>query len=190
MRNFNIVAVVAFLACALTSCSESESYSDMLRDEEHAVNWWLSQHKVETSIPADSAFITGEDAPFYKVDEDGYLYMQVISMGDLDQRAEKGDMVYFRYSRQSIKDLYELGSASIEGNSENVGGSYNGTYFVYKDTRLPSTTQYGEGIQKPLDFVGYNAEVNLVLSSYYGFVKDQTSCIPYIMNIRYFRPEY
>ena len=59
-----------------------------------------------------------------------------------------------------------------------------------EDTRLPSTTRYGEGIQKPLDFVGYNAEVNLVLSSYYGFVTDQTSCIPYIINIRYFRPEY
>lgn len=41
-----------------------------------------------------------------------------------------------------------------------------------------------------LKYFGYNAEVNLVLRSYYGFTTDQSECLAYIYNIRYFKPEY
>ena len=59
-----------------------------------------------------------------------------------------------------------------------------------RDIHLSSYLEYGTGIQMPLKFLGYGSEVNLVLKSYYGFQEDQTSCIPYLINIRYFKPEY
>ena len=39
-------------------------------------------------------------------------------------------------------------------------------------------------------YLGYNSEVNLVLRSYIGFTNDQAQCLPYAMNVRYFKPEY
>lgn len=195
-------AAVAFLmAGGIMSCSESQSYSELLTEEEHAVNWYLSQQKVETVVPADStSFIIGEDAPFYKLDEDGYVYMQVISMGDMNDRVDAGDLVYFRYNRLNLKYLYLGEDVTWQGNSTDVVGglhtddggytTYNYSRFIFQNQYLETTTKWGEGIQMPLKFFGYNCEVNLVLRSYYGFTADQTTCLPYLINLRYFKPEY
>lgn len=179
-------ALVAILG--LGSCSKTESYSELLRDEEHAVNWYLSSCRVENKIPADSvSFEIGEDAPFYRLDEDGYVYMQIIRKGDA-RKVDPGQLVYFRYSMENIKDMYEGVKTEPIGNSDYLG--YGPASFVYQNTSLNSTVRWGTGIQMPLKFVGYNSEVNLVLRSYYGFVDNQTLCIPYIINLRYFKPEY
>lgn len=182
-----------------TGCSKGQSYSELLREEEKACNWFLANHNVALELPANPKDIItsetltadnvpyGNDAPFYRMDEDGYVYMQVVK-ADFTEMVAEGDLVYFRFVRQSIKDLYQ-------GIQNNPGG--NGDYlpngttsFVYKNTSLPSTTTWGTGIQMPLQYVGYNSEVNLVLKSYYGFAEEQSYCIPYIMNIKYFKPEY
>lgn len=185
------------LTAGISSCSESQSYSELLTEEEHAVNWYLASQKVLNEIPADSiSFLMGEDAPFYKLDEDGYVYMQVISKGNMDDRAKAGDLVYFRFNRINIKDMYLGTDPEWMGNSTNVSTSFdpgdysNNTSFVYENQYLTSTTQWGTGIQMPLKFFGYDCEVNLVLRSYYGFTDDQTSCWPYLINLRYFKPEY
>lgn len=186
--------LLALAATGATSCSKSESYSELLRDEEKAVNVFLAQHEVRLEVPSDSiSFEMGEDAPFYRLDPDGYVYMQVISKGDTESKIENGDVVYFRFSRQNLKTLTETGTADKEGNSDNIGvGAYDpkSTYFVYQNNYLQSSTSWGTGIQMPMKFFGYGCEVNLVLRSYYGFSSDQTYCIPYLINVRYFKPEY
>ena len=181
------------------SCSKSQSYSELLRDEEKACNWFLSSRNVSLELPEDPAdLITsetldaqgvpyGDNAPFYKVDEEGYVYMQVVR-AILNDPVAEGDLVYFRFSKESIKDMYEGIKPSVLGNSDYLA---NGTTsFVYKNTYLSSSTTWGTGIQMPLQYMGYNSEVNLVLKSYYGFVEEQSYCVPYYMNIRYFKPEY
>lgn len=160
----------------------------MLREEEHAVNWWLAQHRVEIDIPEDSKFEVGPDAPFYKLDEDGNVYMQVINPGT-DSRPVKGDKVYFRFMRTNINTLYNGGEAIPEGNAENLG-QYGPSSFIFQNYDLTSTLQYGEGIQQPLYYLGYDSEVNLVLKSYNGFTEDQPECTPYVLNIRYFKAMY
>ena len=184
--------MLLFLAIAssgLISCSKTESYSELLREEEKAVNWYLASQKVELDIPSDSiSFITGDDAPFYKLDEDGYVYMQVISKGDMLDRVEGGDLVYFRYERKNLKYIYLGLDGDDSGNCGDL--SYSPSSFVYKNQTLTSTLKWGTGIQMPLKFFGYNCEVNLVLKSYYGFASDQTTCMPYLINVRYFKPEY
>lgn len=191
---------VLLLALALTSaCSKSQSYSELLREEEKACNWYLSSRNIELELPDDpkdlitsetirsGGEVWGEDAPFYKLDEDGYVYMQVVRADFYDMVAQ-GDLVYFRFERESIEDLYNDVESTSNGNSDYLP---NGTAsFIYKNTYLTSTTAWGTGIQMPLQYVGYASEVNLVLKSYYGFTEEQSYCIPYIMNIRYFKPEY
>lgn len=185
------LAATIMLAFAAASCSESQSYSDLLREEEVAVNHFLAGQRVCVDVPADSiSFETGPEAPFYKLDEEGYVYMQVISKGDPDDRVEAGDVVYFRYNRTNLKALYLDWDVADSGNSENLGNGSSSTSFVYKNTYLPSSTMWGTGIQLPLKYFGYNCEVNLVLQSYYGFMEDQTNCMPYLVNVRYFKPEY
>lgn len=173
-------------------CDDSESYTDLLRDEERAANWYLAQHRVETEIPEDGKFEEGEDAPFYRMDDDGNLYMQVVNSGDMNDRPSTGDKVYFRFTRRNLKTMYEseTGEATAEGNLDNMGSAIGSTSFFYGNTVYPTTTQYGTGIQVPIDYLGYYSEVNLVLKSYVGFTTDQSQCNPYIINIKYYKAEY
>lgn len=172
----------------ISACSKSESYSELLKQEEQAVNWYLAGQRVEIEIPADSmSFEIGPDAPFYRLDEEGYVYMQIVSR-DLTERVETGDVVYFRFMRENLKYLYEGVETTPTGNADYL--AYGPAKFVYENQVLSSSTQWGTGIQQPLKYVGYNSEVNLVLKSYYGFTEEQQYCIPYLMNIKYFKPEY
>lgn len=43
-------------AMSLSSCDDGKSYADLLTEETHAVNYYLSNHKVVDEIPADSVF--------------------------------------------------------------------------------------------------------------------------------------
>lgn len=185
-------AMGVVVTMTLVSCSKTQSYSELLRDEEKAVNWFLSSKNIYLALPENpkdliSVEQAGEEAPFYKLDADGYVYMQVVR-ADFSEPVDEGDLVYFRFNRQNISVLYQGLDAPIEGNGDYViGGS---TSFIYKNTYLSSSTTWGTGIQMPLKYMGYNSEVNLVLRSYYGFVDEQSNCIPYYINLKYFKPEY
>lgn len=183
-------AIMTVLACGVAACSESTSYSDLLRDETKAVNWFLAGQLVENDIPSDSVFVTGNDAPYYRMDEEGYIYMQVINPGNPESRAAQNDKVYFLFDRRNILQMYETGTTDVPvyGNSTDLNTS--SSWFMYKNTLLESTTKYGTGIQTPLDYLGYDCEVNLVLKSYYGFVTEQSTCTPYLLNVRYFKAQY
>lgn len=175
---------------ALASCEKGESYADLLKMEEKAVNWYLSGESVETEIPADSVFITGPDAPFYKMDEDGSVYMKVIDAGDLDDKPEKGDRVYFRFSRMNLRNFYEADVEVWAGNSSDLGANVSPTSFILGNYTLSSTYQYGTGIQLPLTYLGYNSRVRLILKSSAGFYAEQSQCLPYVFDVRYFKGLY
>lgn len=177
------------MAALLGSCEDSKSYSELLTDEEHAVNWYLAQNTVALDIPADGKFITGKDAPFYKMDEDGYVYMRVIEKGSDTDKPVIGDRVYFRFMRMDLKTYQASGVESWDGNAIDFDQS-NSTSLIYGNTVLTSTTQYGEGIQVPLKYLGYNSEVCLIVKSPQGFTTDASQCIPYIYKMRYFKAEY
>lgn len=180
--------LTGIMSVCLLSCSDSDSYSNLLKKEEKATNWYLSNQKVMLDLPSGDNIITGKDAPFYKLDDDGYVYMQVVDKGDMNSRPEKGDLVYFRYNRLNLRTLYEADSEVAEGNDNDM--QLAAASFVYDDYTLSSTVKYGKGIQMALSYLRYNSEVNLVLRSYYGFTSDQSQCIPYLINIRYFKTEY
>ena len=189
MKFFNKLSYIALalIGFALSSCQDTKSYSELLTEEEHAVNWYLAKQKVCLEVPEDGNFIVGEDAPFYKMDRDGYVYMQVINKGT-DEKAEDGDVVYFRFMRMNLKFYQQNGSEVWDGNAESAADG--STSFVFGNETYPSTIQYGTGLQVPMKYLGYDCEVNLIIKSPEGFPEEQTQCIPYLYNIKYFKAIY
>lgn len=191
---FHIVSVLAIFTLTLASCSEGVSYSDLLKEEQKASNWFLAQHRVCNDIPADSVFLTGSDAPFYKLDDDGYVYMQVVSAPEKKDRVipSTGEQVYFTYTRYNIEEMYAGDTLEVpgEGNQSDFINATEPSYFIFNNLNVSSSYKYGSGIQKPLSYLGYNSEVNILLKSYYGFSEDSATGIPYLVNTRYFKAEY
>jgi len=183
--------VLILAGLILTSCDDTESYSDLLKEEQKVSNWFLAQHRVCNEIPSDSVFEVGENAPYYRIDPDGYIYMQVLKVGDRKIPAS-GDQVYFTFTRYNIQTMYDSNSLDVdgEGNQDDFLNSVGTTYFIFNNFSVSSSATFGSGIQKPLSYLGYDSEVNIVLKSYYGFQQDNTTCIPYLVNTRYFKGEY
>lgn len=175
----------------MVSCDDTESYSDLLKKEQKATNWFLAQHKVCNTIPADSIFEVGPNAPYYRLDDDGYVYMQVLKAGDKDIPAS-GDQVYFMFTRYNIQTMYSENTLDVAGvgNQDDFLTSIGNTYFIFNNYTVNSSREFGSGIQIPVSYLGYNSEVNILLKSYYGFSSDNTACIPYLVNTRYFKAEY
>lgn len=191
MKNIIIAAGALMLLMLATGCEKTKSYSELLQDEEHACNWYLAQNEIVVNIPEDSVFKVGKDAPFYKMDGDGNVYMRVIKDGDRSKKPKKGDRVYFSFLRQNIKMLMQglWDKDYWDGNADNMAvGSYS---FILGETTLTSSTQWGTGIQLPVTYLGYYSEVELVVKSLEGFVdSDQTNCVPYVYKLRYFPALY
>ncbi len=188
IKNYTKLSIMMMIAFLFASCSKTESYSDLLKKEQKASNWFLAQQKVCNDIPADSVFLVGPDAPYYKMDPDGYVYMQVLKVGDREIPTT-GEQVYFTFTRYNIEDMYTLNTLDVEGvgNQDNFMNSIGDTYFIYNNYSGSSSSRWGSGIQQPLSYLGYNSEVNIVLKSYYGFSDEATTCIPFLVNVCYFK---
>ena len=59
------------------------------------------------------------------------------------------------------------------------------TYFLFDNTTVSQSTQYGTGIQLPLHHLGYGATVNIVIKSQAGPTSDMSYVVPYIYWIQY-----
>lgn len=179
-----LLAIIIAGLCA-TSCSDNKSYAEQLADERLAANLYLSHYKLVNEIPADTIFQTGANAPYYRLDEDGQVYMQVLRAGSLSDRPKYNDMIYFRYSRFDIISWCENdGEVYPLGNENDM--SMQSTYFMYQNYMLPTSSQYGQGIQLPLSFVGVGSELNLIVKSQYGPSDEIANVKPYHYHIKYY----
>lgn len=180
-------AMAAMLALTFASCNDSQSYADLLNDENKVVNEFLSQHRVIDEIPADSVFEVGPDAPYYRMDEEGNVYMQVLDKGS-DEKPLLNARVYFRYMRYNLY-TYVVGSDDNtgSGNADNLG--YQSTFFLLGNVSISQSTQYGTGIQVPMYYLGYNAKVNLIVKSQQGLTSEISNVVPYLYTISYFKSQ-
>ena len=95
---------------------------------------------VVMSVPKDSVFEVGENAPFYRVDADGNVFMQVLNAGDRkNDKAKNGEPIYFRYSRYNLATWYADGTWSIYSGNETAMDAMSCT-FNYGDYTLPSSS--------------------------------------------------
>ncbi|MDE6460848.1 MAG: DUF4827 domain-containing protein [Paramuribaculum sp.] len=179
-----LMAIAAIVACvSIQSCSDKKSYAELLEDENKAVNVFLSDHRVIAEIPADGKFETGENAPYYRLDNEGNLYMQVINVGN-GEMATDNQVVYFRCRRASLAYYGNGGAMEWEGNSDNIESGDQS--FRFNNTSLESSYQWGTGIQKPLEYLPLNSQVRLVVKSQLGLTSEIAYVVPFLYEIRYF----
>ena len=94
---------------SLVSCENKENYADLLREERRACNSYLAGYEIVDEVPADTVFEVGPDAPFYRIDPEGNVYMQVLVAGDKSKRPVDNQPVYFRFMRLDLGYLYTDG---------------------------------------------------------------------------------
>ena len=139
-RFFNYSIFMGLFALTLlTACNDDQSYADRLNEERNAVNAFLANHRVVMSIPEDSVFEVGENAPYYRIDVDGNVYMQVLDAGDRkNDKAKVSEPIYFRYSRYNLATWYADGTWSIYSGNETAMDAMSCS-FNYADYTLPSS---------------------------------------------------
>lgn len=173
----------------LSSCNNEQSYAERLNNERNAVNAYLADHRVVMSVPEDTVFEVGEDAPFYRLDADGNIYMQVLKAVDRStDRAKTGTPIYFRYSRYNLSTWYADGSLILYSGNENMMNEAPCT-FTFGDYTLPTSSQWGYGLQYPLMFLGVGSEVNLVIKSQFGFSNEISYVLPFLYHVRYYHSQ-
>lgn len=185
---FHILLTALLAVVMLTGCNNDQSYADRLNAERNAVNAYLANHRVVMSVPEDSVFEVGPDAPFYRLDPDGNIYMQVLNAGDLNDKAKIGEPIYFRFSRYSLSTWYADGSWTVYSGNESAMDAVSCS-FNYSDYTLPSSSQWGYGLQYPLLFLGVECEVNLVIKSQFGFTSEISYVMPFFYHVRYFHSQ-
>ena len=182
--------LLVIFAVAASSCSDKESYSDLLNSERDAVNAYLSTQRVVNNIPADTVFETGPDAPFYRIDPDGNVYMQVIRYTKHSaDSAKTSQNIYFRYTRYNLLYLYNEGDEceDVTGGWTIDDMSQEPAYFQYNNYSMPQSSEWGYGVQMPLWYLGVDSEVNIVVKSQYGKSSEISYVVPFMYHIRYFR---
>ncbi|MDE5625251.1 MAG: DUF4827 domain-containing protein [Muribaculaceae bacterium] len=183
LRKFLTFAISAAFLLAFSSCKDTKSYAELLNEETKAVNAFLADQNVILDIPADSIFEYGPDAPFYRIDSDGNVFMQVIEPGD-KEKVKDDAMVFFRFTRYNLNEYALTGSlGSGYGNSEDV--SMGSASFRFNNYTLTTSSQWGSGIQMPLNFLGFNSHVRLVIKSQFGLTSEISQVIPFLYDIRY-----
>ncbi len=190
MKKFTQVFVAfSLLATLFASCNDGKSYAELLEEEDEAVNAFFADKIVSNQIPVDSVFITLKDVPdndtlavpYYKMDKDGNVYMQVLDAGFMDDRFEQGEDVNIRFIRTDLKALMSGSNPTPEGNTNPL----DVVTIRFGNTTLSSTTQYGEGIQVPLSYLGNECKVNLVIRAKAGFTSETSYVLPYLFNVNY-----
>lgn len=182
MRILRNIAAIVGCVLMFASCDDDVSYAELLNQENYAVNNFLADQVVYLDIPADTVFEVGPDAPYYRLDEDGQLYMQVIDAGTPGNKVRNNEKIYYRYKRWNL-EYYKDGTLP-QGTGNML--SLSPAYFLYGNSN--SIYLYGSGIQAPLEFLPIDCEVNLVVKSTVGMQTDQTDVIPYLYKLVYQRP--
>ncbi len=186
LKHFGPLAFVAALVLSLSSCDDDKTYAELLTDENKYVNTYLADQHVINGIPADTVFETGPDAPYYRLDDDGNLYMQVVDPGTPGNTVAYNELIYFRYTRYPLSTYTNGEFTASEGNDDVLNGNYS---FRYGNFDIASSYNYGSGIQTPLAYLPIDAVVNIIVKSQYGFPGEMANVQPFLYSIRYYRPK-
>lgn len=184
---FSAIALILIMGLTL-SCESGKSYSELLDEENKSVNRFLVDQWVEEDIPADTVFQTGSDAPYYRIDGEGNIYMQVLSDGGgrKGDFAADDDVIYFRFKRYNLS-YYDgnLNDCPSQGNQDDL--TQSPTSFRFNNYSIPSSSQWGSGIQLPLNYLPIGCDINLVVKSQFGLSSEISYVQPYLFRIRYYR---
>lgn len=180
-------SILSIAALALGACNDSKSYAELLTEENQAINAYLLNQTVELSLPENNNFITGEDAPFYKLDEEGSVYMRVIDAGNPEWKAQPDEQIYFRFMRWSLLNYDPYTQEHIEGWGNSDDLTLGSASFRFGNYTLSSSASWGSGLQLPLNYIGLESEVYLIIKSQYGLTSEISNVTPFLYHVRYFK---
>ena len=186
MKKLYIITTLVLAATALvtTSCSDGKSYAQLLNEEDMYTNNFLADHVVELSIPEDTVFTeVGPDSPYYRLDEDGMLYMQVLNAGTKGNMVSDDEQIYFRYTRWPLATYTDGQLYNGEGNNITLSPAW----FRYGNFQIQTSYSWGQGVQIPLNYLPVDCEVNIVIKSQMGLTDETANVQPYLWRLTYER---
>lgn len=171
-------------AGCITITQNALTYEDLRNTERKAIKSYLSKFDVYDKVPPIDEIQVGSVAPFYKLDADGEVYMQVVRMGT-GKPATNGETIYFRFLRYNLLYYFEHGVLpNGVGNATDINAG--ATSFKLGSDK-PATTRWGTAIQMPMLLgLPIDSEVNLVVASVTGPTEEISDVIPYLYNIKYY----
>ena len=179
-----VILPLIVAALSMVSCEDTKSYAELLAEENQIVNRFLVQHRVEEFFPED--FEVGENAPYYRVDSSGDVYMQVLQKGN-GTYPQTNDRVYFRYMSYDLASYVVGGENHGSGNADDVG-STAATFFLLDNYSVSESSTYGTGIQIPAKLLGYESKVNIVVKSQSGPSSIMSYVMPFLYTVSYYAP--
>lgn len=184
-----ILVLGAVCASVFAACDDTRSYAELLSDENKSVNNFLVEHKVIGYEKRDSTFQFeyGENAPYYQLDEEAQLFMQVIDPGTPDNRVKYDQLIYMRFQRYNLNQFKDGELPDGSGNNSDL--TQGSASFRFNNMQAQNSSQWGEGVQVPLIYLPLDCEVNLVVKSQMGRYDEISSVIPFLYRIRYFKSQ-
>lgn len=158
--------------------------ADYKKKEVEAIKKYLRKFDVVEQLPQLADIQEGPVAPFYRLNDEGTAYMQVVRKGS-GPVATTGEQIYFRFNRYNLLKYMDDGVLPpAQGNwSDMVPVA---TSFVLGSNDGPSAA-YGTAIQMPLLLgLPVDSEVNLLVASSAGFAADAATYTPYLYTVRYY----
>ncbi len=168
--------LILCISIVAVSCSNTKSYTEMLEDEEDAIDRLFDEKGFEVlpDFPEDTVFLENQ---FVKLKSGSYL--NIIDKGS-DERAVYNQKILYR-----CYVSYPMDSSYIYNTPyyiQNYGPHSNGTSpfeFTYGSYATSSDPMYvSEGLQDPLQYVGDRAKVKLIVPFRKGTYNDQSSGQP------------
>lgn len=175
----------------ITSCDKTQSYADMLKAEEKAIERLMDEENIVVlkEYPADGVFKENE---FYQMDND--VYINVIDSGNGNRIGTKRQNVNSRFVVRFFKsDTLELdGFASSRLPVTFSYQKYTEDYYIWgydqNDTNVDAVMSsfICEGLASGLQHVGDSAVVKLIVPFKVGPSSFQSSGEPlYFPKVRY-----
>ncbi|MBZ4651898.1 MAG: hypothetical protein JG761_698 [Proteiniphilum sp.] len=164
-----IITALLGVLLIFPSCENQKTYADYLNDEAKAIELFIAQQQLTIldKYPTDGKF--GEKE-FYK-DPNTEVYYHVISYGDTTERLSSGETVYIRFSGLHYfmsNDTTRYANLVYPEEIKYFGpvNSYTKSYY--------STP----GWMVPLEHVGHNGEVKMIIPFNMGSSYDRSQYQP------------
>ena len=172
-------------AWVAVSCSDTKSYTDMLNDEEDAIDRLIAQEGIEVlkHFPEDSVFA---ENLFVKLDDD--ILLNIIDKGSDERAVLYETKILYRCNMRYFLNVdtlwYETYGPHSNGTIPFPIGT-NGTsepfiYGAYSSNNMndPSYYYVSEGMQVALQYVGDRGKVKMIVPFRVGTYMDQSSGDP------------
>lgn len=168
-KTYLTIIVLLGMLLIIPSCKDRKTYADYLKDEEKAIDLFIAQQQLSIldEYPASGIFAENE---FYK-DPATDVYYHVISYGDITKKLTINQSVYVRF-----RGLHYFMSDDTTRYSNMVFPEE----LKYAGPVNSSTKSYysNPGWMVPLEHVGHNGEVKMIIPFTMGSSSDRSQYQP------------